>query len=73
MSERAFGDQALRAKLADRGELIQAEEGRIVALETENLRLYATVAELEYEGGSNNGVFAKLATKLEVSPKERVA
>jgi hypothetical protein len=71
MSERAFADEALRAKLTDRREFVQAEKGKIVTLETENLHLYATVTDVEYEAGSESGVFASLATRLEIVPKER--
>jgi hypothetical protein len=71
MSERAFADETLRAKLADRREFVLAEKGKTVTLETENLSLYATITDLEYEAGSESGVFARLATKLEIVPKER--
>jgi hypothetical protein len=71
MSERAFADETLRAKLADRREFVQAEKGKTVTLETENLHLYATITDLEYEADSESGVFAKLATKLEIVPKEK--
>jgi hypothetical protein len=71
MSERAFADETLRAKLADRREFVQAEKGKTVELETENLHLYATITDVEYEAGSESGVFARLATKLEIVPKER--
>jgi len=72
MSERAFGDDALRSKLANKGEVVQVEEGQIVSLETANLRLDATLIELLYESGSNSGVFAKLTTGLEVSHRQGV-
>lgn len=71
MSERAFADETLRARLTDRREFVQAEKGKTVALETENLNLYATITDLEYEAGSESGVFARLATKLEIVPKEK--
>jgi hypothetical protein len=71
MSQRAFADETLRAKLADRCEVVQAEKGKMVTLETENLHLYATITDLEYEAGSESGVFAKLATRLQIVPKER--
>lgn len=73
MSKRAFADHELRKKLADKGELICAEKGQTVTLETANLRLDAMITELEYESGSNNGVFAKLTTKLEISAKGAIA
>ena len=70
MSERAFGDEGLRSKLASKGELLQAEEGQVVSLETANLRLDVTVIELAYESGSNSSVFAKLTTGLEVAQRQ---
>lgn len=48
MSEYAFGDEALRAKLAPKGEPILAEPGRDVILETKMLRLRAHIVEVEY-------------------------
>ena len=70
LSERGANDAALRAKLADRRELVVAEKGKTVILETDNLYLYATITDLEYEPGSESGIFGKLATRLEVVPKE---
>ncbi len=71
MSDRAFADETLRAKLADRREFVQAEKGKTITLDTENLHLYATITDLEYEADSESGVFARLATKLEIVPKEK--
>ena len=71
VSERALADETLQAKLGDRREFVQAERGKTVMLETENLHLYATITDLEYEPGSESGVFARLATRLEIVPKER--
>jgi len=71
LSERAAADTALHAKLADRRELVVAEKGKTVTLETENLYLYATITDLEYEPDSESGIFSKLTTKLEIVPKER--
>jgi hypothetical protein len=68
MSEQAFGDDALRERLASKGTLVQAERGKIVTVETANLRLSATISELEYES-SLNSIFAKLTTALEITPK----
>lgn len=70
MSRRAFADPAQRAKLTERGELVQAEKGKTITLDTENLRLYATITDLEYAAGSNSGAFTRMTTKLEVVPKE---
>ena len=71
LSERAAADETLRAKLMDRRELVVVEKGKTVTLETENLYLYATITDLEYEAGSESSVFARLATKLEIVPKEK--
>jgi hypothetical protein len=71
LSPRAFADETLRAKLADRREFIQAEKGKTVTLETENLNLYATITDVEYEAGSESGIFARLATRLEIVPKDK--
>ena len=66
MSEQAFGDEVLRDRLAARGALVLAEPGKVVTVETANLRLDATVSELEYESPSNS-VFAKVTAALEIS------
>jgi len=66
MSPRAFADEVLREELADKGTLLQAERSRVVAVETANLRLDATITDLEYEGGSDS-VFSRLTTRLEIS------
>jgi len=66
LSERAFENPAAREKLAGKGELVRAELGQVVTLETANLRLDATVMDLAYASGSDAGVFANLASRLEV-------
>lgn len=68
LSEGAANDPVLRVRLPDRGEPVQADLDRVITLETENLRLIATITGLEYEDPSNM-IFAKLVTKLEVLPK----
>jgi hypothetical protein len=68
MSEQAFGDDALRERLASKGTLVQAEPGKIVTVETANLRLGATISDLEYESPLNS-IFAKLTTALEITPR----
>lgn len=47
-SEYAYTDDDLSAKLARKGEVLLAEEGLVVTLETETLRLIATIRELAY-------------------------
>jgi hypothetical protein len=65
LSERAFADETVREKLANKGELIRAEEGQVIPLETANLRMDAMISELQYESGANSA-FAKLSTALDV-------
>lgn len=48
MSEYAFNDEALRTKLAPKGEPVLAEEGKDVILETKMLRLRAHIVEVDY-------------------------
>jgi hypothetical protein len=66
LSDQAFGDEALRERLASKGTLVQAEQGKIVTVETANLRLIATISDLEYEGPLS-AIFAKLTTALEIT------
>lgn len=48
MSQGAFGDDGYRAKLATKGDLVLAEPGRTIPLETESLIINADVADLVY-------------------------
>ena len=68
LSEGAASDPVLRARLPDRGEPVQAQVDRVITLETENLRLVATITNVDYDDPSNM-VFSRLVTKLEVLPK----
>ncbi len=52
MSPHAFADPAIRGRLEAKGELIQVEPQKQVALETETLQLIATVVDLQYGDGS---------------------
>jgi len=51
MSEFAFEDESLRAKLAAKGDLVPAEPGQELVLETATLELRARVVNLEYGQG----------------------
>ncbi|MGD2103834.1 MAG: hypothetical protein PVJ55_01815 [Anaerolineae bacterium] len=66
MSPYAFNDEALRTKLAPKGEPILVEEGRDVVLETKMLRLRAHVVEVEYGNGDMpaNSFFDRLTVEL---------
>jgi hypothetical protein len=49
MSDNAFTDDALRAKLAPKGEAVQLESGEKVLLETATLRVQARIVDLSYK------------------------
>jgi hypothetical protein len=52
MSDYAFHDEALRAKLAPKGEPMLAEVGEVLMLETKTLRVQARVVEAGYGMGN---------------------
>ena len=72
MSEFAYGDQALRAKLAPKGEPELAQPNASVELETATLKLRARVVEMEYGMGDlpPRSFFSKLSLELAAWPKQ---
>ncbi|MGE5138844.1 MAG: hypothetical protein ACM3JD_05220 [Rudaea sp.] len=67
MSEHAFNDQGLRARLAQKGELTLAEKGKHILLETQTLRVDATIVDLVYAstpGLPQNSHFQKLIVEM---------
>jgi hypothetical protein len=52
MTEHCFHDEALRAKLAPKGEAVMGEEDAIIDLGTASLRVQAKVIEMEYGEGN---------------------
>ncbi len=66
MSEYAYGDQALRAKLAPKGEPELARPNAVVELETATLSVRARVVEMEYGVGelAPRSFFNKLTLEL---------
>jgi hypothetical protein len=64
MSEYAWGDDALRAKLAPRGAAVLAQPGSPVTLETSSLTIQVEVTELEY--GEEELPFGSYFSKLMV-------
>ncbi len=67
MSEHAFNDQALRSRLAQKGELTLAEKGKHILLETATLRVDATIVDLVYAstpGLPGNSHFQKLIVEM---------
>lgn len=72
MSEYAFNDQRLRARLAAKGEAILAEKGKALTLETQSLRIDAQIIELAYATHPSfpaNSHFQKLI--VEIAPTLR--
>jgi len=66
MSEFAFQDEALQARLAGKGEPVRAQPGAVLVLETATLVLRARVVELEYGQGQlpPNSFFQRLTLEL---------
>jgi hypothetical protein len=66
MSEHAFHDDSLRAKLASKGEAVLTQPGVPFSLETSGLEVRVEVAELEYGDGNAppHSFFSKLTVEL---------
>ncbi len=66
MSDYAYHDEALRAKLAPKGEPMLVEVGKEALLETKTLRVRARIAEVEYGIGNlpPNSFFERLTIDL---------
>jgi hypothetical protein len=66
MSDYAFNEEALRTKLAPKGEPVLAEVGKDVILETKTLRVRARIVEAEYGVGDlpPNSFFERLTVDL---------
>ncbi len=75
MSEHAFGDSALRAKLATKGEPELARPEAAVELETATLKVRTRVVEMDYGTGDlpPNSFFNKVVLELAAWPKETPA
>ncbi|MBI4675164.1 MAG: hypothetical protein HY741_26275 [Chloroflexi bacterium] len=72
MSESAFNDQATRQRLATKGELVLAEKGKSVRLETATLIVDCEIVDLVYAstpGLPPNGHFQKLIVEMVPSQK----
>lgn len=67
MTDYAFKDQTLRAKLATKGEAVLAEKGKVLRLETQSLGITAHIVELIYATNPNfppNSHFQKLIIEI---------
>jgi hypothetical protein len=72
MSEHAFDDESLRARLEAKGELVLLEPQGQIILETATLQLLVTVNDLEYGDGAlpPNSYFERVTLELAIWPKE---
>ncbi|PWB71807.1 MAG: hypothetical protein C3F07_13130 [Anaerolineales bacterium] len=73
MSEHAYNDPNIRARLEPKGELIVAKPQGQVLLETETLQLLATVVDMEYGMGAlpQNSYFERITLELAIWPRAK--
>ncbi|HVU10733.1 MAG TPA: hypothetical protein VHD90_05620 [Phototrophicaceae bacterium] len=71
-SEYAFNDPAMRSKLEAKGDLVMAQPGATVVMETNTLRLQARIVDMQYGTGSlpPNSYFEKMTIELAAWRKE---
>jgi hypothetical protein len=72
MSQHAFNDPGIRARLEPKGELVQVEPQAQVLLETATLQLLATIVDLEYGHGPlpANSYFERITLELAIWPRQ---
>ena len=72
MSDHAFFDEALKAKMAPKGEPILARENETIVLETNTLIINATIKEMAYGTGTlpPQSYFERLTVELSAWSKE---
>ena len=73
MSEHAYRDDAMRSKLASKGEAVLAQPGVPVVLETQTLRVVATIRNLKYGADPTpapNSYFENLTLDIAAYAKE---
>ena len=72
MSKYAYDDDALRAKLAPKGEAVLVEPGETIVLETATLRIDAEISEMGYDEAATppQSYFTRLT--LSLTPRPRV-
>lgn len=75
MSEYAYNDPQIRARLAPKGEPVLIEPGERILLETATLQLEARVVDMAYSQGplAPNSAFDRLTLELAVWPKPQAA
>ena len=71
MSEHAYNDQNIRARLEPKGELVVVKPQEQVLLETATLQLLATVVDMEYGSGAmpQKSYFERITLELAVWPR----
>jgi hypothetical protein len=72
MSEHAYNDPAIRAKLAPKGEAVLIQPGSTTVLETQALRVQVRIIDLQYGEGSlpPKSFFSRLTVEIAAWPKE---
>jgi hypothetical protein len=72
MSQHAFNDPGIRARLEPKGELVLVEPQAQVLLETATLQLLATVVDLEYGRGPlpSDSYFERITLELAIWPRQ---
>jgi hypothetical protein len=72
MSQHAFNDPAIRARLEPKGELVVVAPQAQILLETATLQLLATVVDLEYGKGPlpNDSYFERITLELAIWPRQ---
>lgn len=73
MSEHAYNDPSIRARLEPKGDLVLLKRGEEILLETANLQLLATVVDLEYGMGSMppNSYFQRVTLEFAIWPRAK--
>ncbi len=75
MSEHAYNDQALRTKLAPKGEAVLVTPSGVTVLETQTLRVQVRIVDLQYGDGPlpPNSFFERLTVEIAAWSKENAA
>lgn len=75
MSEHAFNDEALKSRLAAKGEPVVARPGDTISLETATLVVDARIVDMAYGGGAlpQSSFFERLTVELQARRKPQAA
>lgn len=75
MSEHAFNDEALKSRLAAKGEPVMARPGDTISLETATLVVDARIVDMAYGGGAlpQSSFFERLTVELQARRKPQAA